>query len=90
VSALAFKKLGAGPFATVFAITFKQVKQKPSVKRRASLSLPHLLHLLILWPPWLDLIVPAIETSILSKNKELNTEIFKKIFARQGGALLAT
>jgi hypothetical protein len=36
------------------------------------------------------LIVPAIETSILSKNKELNTEIFKKIFARQGGALLAT
>jgi len=43
--------------------------------------------MLILWIPWLVLIVPAIETSILSKQRIKHRKYSKKILTAKVGAL---
>jgi hypothetical protein len=60
-------------------LTFWHLAHKPSAKRRASISLPHLLHLFILCPLWLVLIVPTTDAFILSKER-IKTENIQKKF----------
>ena len=49
-SAVASKKFKVSPLTKVFAFPLEHVVQKPSIKRRASLSFLHLRHFPILWP----------------------------------------